>query len=115
MRKFDTGATRGSEDNKYDYEGFLDPFVLERYGEYMHAHRTQADGKPRAADNWQKGMSKNSYKKSLLRHTFDTWRVWRGGTVYDPETGEAVSLQSLLCAIMFNVMGLLHEELKDGR
>ena len=115
MRKFSTGATRGNEENKFDYEGFIDPFVLERYGEYMHGHRTQADGNHRASDNWQKGMSKDSYKKSLLRHTFDVWRTWREGTVIDPETRETISSQSLLCAIMFNVMGLLHEELKDQR
>jgi hypothetical protein len=115
MREFDTGATRGSEENKYDYEGFISPFVLERYGKYMHAHRVQADGNPRDSDNWQKGMSQESYAKSLIRHVLDFWRVRRGGTCIDPEREKTVTLEELACAIMFNIMGWLHEELKNER
>ena len=28
MRKFETGATRNDDSNKYDYEGFLSPLIL---------------------------------------------------------------------------------------
>ena len=115
MRKYETGATRGDENNKIDYEGFLSPFVLERYGDYMHSHRTQADGELRSSDNWQKGMGQNDYAKSLIRHVIEFWKVGRGGTSSDIERSEEVNRQDLACAIMFNIMGWLHEELKSDR
>ena len=102
MRNFESGATRDSDEDKYEYEGFLSPLVLERYAAYMHKHRFQADGQVRAADNWQKGIPKSSYVKSLIRHAFEVWRDWRKGIVN----------QDALCAVMFNAQGLLHEDLK---
>ena len=33
MQSFSTGATRNHDNHKYDFEGFLSPAVLERYGE----------------------------------------------------------------------------------
>ena len=60
MRNFDTGATRDVDTNKLDFEGFLSPVVLERYAEYMHKNRVQADGNLRDSDNWQKGIPKKS-------------------------------------------------------
>ena len=116
MREFSTGATRGNEEDKPDYEGFISPFVLERYGIYMHSHRVQADGESRESDNWQKGMSQTSYIKSLIRHVFDFWRVNRGGSAKDLERSDGpVGLEELACAIMFNIMGWLHEELKSDQ
>lgn len=112
MRKFDTGATRDKDDNKYDYESFLSPIVLERFGRYMHKHRLQADGSLRDGDNWQKGIPISAYRKSLVRHLFQVWGVWRGNTVLD-DRGEVVDLEEALCAILFNVMGYLHELLKE--
>ena len=43
-RQFSTGATRDTDEGKYDYEGFFSPLVLERYGEYMNKHRQQSAG-----------------------------------------------------------------------
>lgn len=103
IRKFDTGATRDTDEGKLDYEGFLSPLVLERYAEYMHKHRFQADGNLRDSDNWQKGMPRKVYLKSLWRHFMDTWKLMRGISVKD------VTLEEALCAILFNAMGLLHE------
>jgi hypothetical protein len=113
LRRFDTGATRNLAENKLDYEGFLSPVVLERYARYMHSHRKQKDGSLRSGDNWQAGIPKDVYAKSLIRHTFDFWRGWRGHGVVDPDSGLPVSLEELCCAIMFNVMGILHELLKQ--
>jgi hypothetical protein len=111
---FSGGATRNTDDDKYDYEGFLSPIVLERYARYMHSHRFQKDGRPpRSADNWQKGIPREVYLKSLVRHTFDFWRVWRGGIVIDPDTGNPAQADELACAIMFNIMGWLYESLKQ--
>jgi len=113
LREFETGATRNLDDNKLDYEGFLSPAVLERFARYMHSHRKQADGTLRSGDNWQKGIPREAYVKSLIRHTMDFWRTARGGWVKDPDTGMKSTAQDLACAIMFNIMGWLHEELKS--
>jgi len=104
MRSFDSGATRSSEEGKYDYEGFLSPRVLERYAEYMNENRVQADGVIRDSDNWQKGMGLNVFMKSLWRHFMSLWKLHRG--IKDPDT-----IETALCALMFNVMGYMHEVL----
>jgi hypothetical protein len=113
IREFATGATRNLDSEKYDYEAFLSPAVLERFARYMHAHRFQGAGKPlRAGDDWQKGIPREVYLKSLVRHTMDFWRKQRGSEVIDPDTKFYADPQDLACAIMFNIMGWLHEELK---
>jgi hypothetical protein len=114
MRKFNTGATRGSDTMKYDPEGFENPFVKERFYKYMHNHRVQADGEPRDSDNWQKGIDRNAYMKSLLRHVQDLHLVWRGGVAVDPETGKPVDMEELACAIIFNANGFLFETLVEN-
>lgn len=106
IRKFDTGATRDTDQGKHDPEGFLSPLVIERFNEYMHKHRKQADGNLRASDNWQKGIPKDAYMKSAWRHFLDWWKEHRG---YESREG----LQDALCALMFNVQGYLFEVLKE--
>ena len=106
MRNFDSGATRDDDEEKFDYEGFLDPIVVERFGQYMQKHQKQADGKLRASDNWQKGIPKDAYMKSMFRHFMDVWKEHRG---HPSKEG----LEEALCALMFNAMGYLHETLKD--
>lgn len=113
MREFETGATRNRDDNKYDYEGFLSPLAMKRYGQYMHEHRKQADGKLRDSDNWQKGIPKAQYIKSILRHAFDAWAIHRGWGATNPDTGAHVTLAEALCGLKFNTDGLLHEIMKD--
>jgi len=105
MRTFDTGATRDSDEDKLDYEGFLSPLVLKRYAEYMHLHRKQTDGKFRDSDNWQKGIPIKQYMKSLWRHFIDVWMLTRGYCVQ-------AALEDALCAVLFNTMGMLHEILR---
>ncbi len=114
MRKFDTGATRGSEDGKPDYEGFLSPLTIIRYGQYMSAHRKQADGKMRASDNWQKGIPLKAYMKSLWRHVVELWALHRSRTPGDMGAGEYESVTEALCAVIFNASGYLHE-IEKGR
>lgn len=106
MRKFKSGATRDTEQGKFDYEGFLSPLVLERFGEYMHKHRVQPDGSLRDSDNWQKGIPKDAYMKSGWRHFFDWWKEHRG-------IGSREGLEDAICALMFNAMGYLHEHLSN--
>jgi hypothetical protein len=111
MKYFNTGAYRDGDENKIDYEGFLSPAVLERFGKYMLAHQKQSDGKMRTSDNWQAGIPQDVYMKSLLRHTFQLWGVHRGNRVVD-DKGELIDKQDALCAIIFNAQGYLFEDLK---
>ena len=110
MRTFETGATRDGDTTKLDYEGFLSPAVLRRFAEYMHKHRIQPDGELRASDNWQKGIPFEAYMKSLFRHFMDVWSMWR-----DRENGYigTALFEEALCAMLFNVQGLLFEALRD--
>jgi hypothetical protein len=106
MRKFESGATRDTNDGKLDYEGFISPLVVRRYAEYMHKHRIQADGSVRDSDNWQKGIPITVYRKSLCRHFMDAWYILRG---WATKTDADEDIEDLLCAMLFNTMGLLHE------
>lgn len=108
MRIFPTGATRDTNVGKLDYEGFLSPIGLRAFAEYMHAHRTQSDGSLRASDNWQKGIPREEYMRSMWRHFMDVWLIHRS------HTKSAGVIQEALCALLFNVMGYLHEELTNG-
>jgi hypothetical protein len=111
MRKFKGGATRDDAEGKIDYEGFLAPIVLQRYGEYMLKHQKQADGKLRPSDNWQNLFGKDHKSvclKSLLRHVWDVWLIHRG---FDGRE----NIQSALCAILFNTQAYLLKVLIDER
>ena len=105
MRNFSTGATRDTDENKLDFEGFLSPLVLRRYAEYLNKHRTQADGKLRDSDNWQKGIPLKVYMKSAFRHFFGWWANHRHVVVKE-------NIEESLCGLLFNTMGYLHEYLK---
>lgn len=108
MRKFETGATRDSEDGKLKYEGFFSPTVLRERARYMHRHRIQSDGTLRDPDNWQKGIPQTAYMDSMWRHFMDVWMLHRN-CLLDHDTNMVESL----CALMFNAEGMLHEILKD--
>jgi hypothetical protein len=104
-RAFDTGATRDTDENKLDFEGFLSPLVMERFAQHMHAARKMPDGTMRASDNWQLGIPLDVYMKSMWRHFFDVWKTHRG-------MEGATDIETELCALRFNVDGMLHEILK---
>lgn len=109
IRTFDTGATRSPLADKLCYAGFFSPIVLKRVAEYMHLHRTQADGTVREPDNWQKGIPQASYMDSMWRHFEDVWLYQRGCSEYMVE-----DVETALCGLFFNVQGMLHEILKGG-
>ncbi len=108
MRKFDSGAIRDIVEDKFDFEGFLSPLVLNRYAEYMNKHRKQSDGNLRDSDNWQKGIPMKVYMKSGFRHFFDWWANYR-----QVETVVKEDVEESLCGLLFNTMGYLHEYLID--
>lgn len=110
VRTFDTGATRDDLKSKPDYEGYLSPLVIERFGAYMLAHQQCEDGSFRASDNWQRGIPLEAYLGSAFRHFLSWWkfhrRMLQRGDVKRSEVEES------LCALLFNVQGYLHELLK---
>lgn len=110
MRTFDTGATRDTAKNKPSYVGFFSPISLRVYGQYMLRHQTQSDGTTRAADNWKRGIPKDSYLDSLARHFVDLWLLHEG--YGNGHHGDRGSIEDALCAIIFNAQGYLHEHLK---
>jgi len=112
IRTFETGATKSSNKDKLDYEGFLSPLVLRRFAEYMHRHRVQADGTLRDSDNWQQGIPRKEYMKSMWRHFMEVWSLHRNVNTYGHGYGlcdVTDALEDALCALLFNVMGYLHE------
>lgn len=104
IRTFATGATRDTDTNKLDFDGFLCPLVLERYAEYMHANRKMADGSMRGSDNWKSGIPQDVYRKSGWRHFFSFWKHCLSGN-------KPLAIVDA-CGILFNIMGWMHEELK---
>ena len=106
MRTFDTGATRDGDLDKYDYEGFLCPLVVERFAKYMNKNRIQSDGNLRDGDNWQKGIPLKSYMKSVWRHLMLWWKIHRG-------YADKSELEDAICGVIFNAQGYLHEILKE--
>ena len=105
MRKFKSGATRDAPIGKLHYAGYLSPFVLRRYAEFMRKHQTQPNGSVRAPDNWKLGIPIEVYLDSEWRHHMEFWSAIEGGGFNE----EAA------CAILFNVMGALHEHLTHGK
>ena len=111
-RTFSSGATRDSDHGKLDFEGFLSPLALQEFAKYMHENRVQSDGTLRASDNWQKGIPVEVYMKSMWRHFFAVWSVYREDRAGSLRVGAGDEEIRNLCALMFNVQGMLHELVK---
>lgn len=105
LRTFETGATRDTDQSKYDYEGFISPEVVRAFGAYMDFNRHLPDGSLRASDNWQKGIPQDVYMKSAMRHFMDWWLHHRGRKTTE-------GLEWALLGLMFNLQGYLHEHIK---
>jgi len=86
----------------------MPPLVIKAFGDYMTKHRKQADGKLRPSDNWKKGIPQEAYFQSAWRHFLDVYLHHKG---YNDKTTE--NLEDSLCALIFNIMGYLHELLKN--
>jgi hypothetical protein len=113
IRIFDSGATRDTIQGKLSYVKALSPAVLRRYVQYLDKHRKQPDGSMREFDNWKKGIPTDDYLDSIGRHFVDLWSILQG---YPAEDNHGpCDRQELLCAIIFNSMGMLHEFLKEKK
>ena len=109
IRQFDTGATRDTDNGKYDYAKFFSPIVLEKFAEYMHKNRLQKDGTMRDGDNWKKGFGDNHLDvcmQSLSRHYMDLWHEHDG---YKSRDG----IDDAICGVLFNVMAYYNKILND--
>ena len=110
IRVFETGATRDTDKGKLSYVKALSPLVLRRYVQYIGEHRKQSDGTMRDWDNWKAGIPQDEYLDSLGRHFVDLWLLTEK---YSAEDNHGpVNLESVLCAIIFNASGYLHEILR---
>lgn len=107
-RYFPGGAYRDDDAGKLDYEGFLSPLVLQAFGEYMERHRHQSDGRLRDSDNWQAGIPREQYVKSLLRHVHDLWLEHDGFQSRD-------GIDEALGGVVFNALGFWYELLMERR
>lgn len=117
IKKFDSGATRSSDEGKNHYDGFLSIPALEEFGDYMTRHRVQPDGGLREPDNWQKGIPIASYVGSLFRHTIELVGLMRGHVsrrLKKEYPGKDINFlkRETACACWFNVQGFIHELLK---
>ena len=108
IRQFASGATRAPLGDKLQYEGYINPLVLQRFAQYMKKHQVQSDGTQRAADNWQAGIPKDSLIDSATRHYLDWWLHHRK---YPHQAVEP--LEDALCAVMFNAMAYLLSTLSE--
>lgn len=108
LRTFETGATRDTAEGKHEPWGFCSALVEKRFCEYMHEHRKQSDGNLRDSDNWKKGIPVDAYYHSLSRHIQDLRLHFEG---FNTEARED-SLEEVLCSVLFNVQGMLHEVIK---
>lgn len=107
VRTFNSGATRDTDEGKPDFEGYFSPLVIHAYGLHMMRHQTDAAGQRRASDNWQNGIPMDAYMKSGWRHFIDVWCNHRGMKWIRKER-----IITAICALLFNIMGYLHEYLK---
>jgi len=110
IRKFSTGATRDTVDDKLSYVKALSPIVLQRYVQYLDSHRKQPDGSMRDFDNWKKGIPQDVYLDGLGRHFVATWLLAQGFPAEDNHG--PVTLEDSLCALIFGASGWLYELLK---
>jgi hypothetical protein len=108
IRVFNGGATRDSDVDKLEYRRALSPKVLNLYMDYLSRHRIQSDGELRDWDNWKGGIPQEAYMSSLLRHMFELWTDMENGSKLSKE-----ERRDLACAIMFNSMGFLFEDLRE--
>ncbi len=95
---FLTGAMRDSQEGKPDFVSTISWTAFNRYARYMTKQAEKYGG-----GTFKKGIPVESYEKSLVRHIDKYMR-----NKY--ESGSDELEVDHLCAILFNVFGLIHEE-----
>lgn len=100
-RQFTTGAVRDVDNGKPDFIESISWLALDRHAMYMKSKETRY-----GRGNWKKGIPIEEYEKSLLRHVQKYLANKYDGANLEPQ-------EDHLCAAMFNLMGLIHEEEKQ--
>jgi hypothetical protein len=100
MRNFKTGARRDSADDKESYTESISQLALRRYAFYMKS-KEKLYGK----GNWRKGIPKEVYLDSLLRHL--------NKFLIEKQDGIVIEESDHLAACFFNLQGYMHEEEKE--
>ena len=131
-RVCESGAIRDTGDGKLEVLGFNHPFLDFKFNEYMHRHRKMADGSLRDSDNWWGGFGKKVTIQSLCRHVEDLKLLHSGYFVYEFREGSKaerkvfkeklkelpkgyieITIEECCCAIRFNSMAYMLDELKE--
>ncbi|MHC4757222.1 MAG: hypothetical protein ACYTE8_01045 [Planctomycetota bacterium] len=112
LTTYTTGATRDSREGKLVFDKFLSHSVILQFAKYMNMNRVQSDGKLRSGDNWQKGITQEDYMESAFRHFMDFWDHHRNLKNRDRD-GHIEGIGAV-CGLLFNIMGWLHEWLKEN-
>lgn len=103
MREFESGAIRDSEETKEDYTETISWTALKRHAQYMTGKKSKY-----GAGNFKKGISVDSYERSLIRHL-------QKYMANKYEGGEEERDEDHLCAMLFNICGIIHEEERRKR
>jgi len=96
--QFPSGAVRDSQEGKEQYVESISWTALRRYAQYMTSTASRY-----GAGNWRKGIPIESYEDSAMRH-IQKYLVnkYEGGSL-EPEVDH-------LAAVLFNVLGIMHEQ-----
>ena len=96
--RYKTGAVRDSQEEKPDYIDAISWTALDRYVKYMESKK-----KKFGVGNFKKGLPIDRYEKAILRHI-------KKYIVNKYEKGNDEKDQDHLSAIVFNTLGIIHEE-----
>lgn len=99
-RQFKTGAIRDIDTHKEDYIETISWSAMKRYAQYMTGKK-----KKYGEGNFKKGIPIESYEQSMVRHI-------QKYLENKYEGGNNEKEEDHLSAILFNVFGIIHEELK---
>jgi hypothetical protein len=97
VTEFETGAIRDTSEGKEDYVETISWLAMQAYARYM-TKKASVYG----PGNWRKGIPEESYERSMMRHAQKYLANKYDGASLEPT-------EDHLCALMFNVIGLIHE------
>ncbi len=88
VRILESGASRDTDNGKFEYLGFMHPLNDYSFAKYMHKHRFMSDGSMRDANNWWGGFGLDVCIQSLARHIEDLKLIYAGYFVYEKRVGD---------------------------
>jgi hypothetical protein len=132
IRVLKSGALRDTDNGKFEYLGFMEPYNDYSFAKFMHKHRLLPDGTMRASNNWQKGFGREVTIQSLVRHVEDLKLLYTGYFVYEfreggkaerivlrkklkklPKNYKEIDVEECCNAIRFNVEAFKKEYLAE--